>query len=81
MEILLKELKNNPMNNIIEKILAVIFIVFIGFALFSALKVGIERSETNECHRWRVWAQKFPLYYSAQWQLEQCQARGVPLPK
>lgn len=69
------------MNSILEKMLAVAFFIALAVAFFFALKTGIERSEKAECEKWLGWSAEYPLYYSTDWQLEQCEHYGIKLPR
>jgi hypothetical protein len=57
-----------------------IIYLFLGVAILVALflitEKGIERYEKYECLKWRSEAWR-PGYYLAQWQAEQCKARGI----
>lgn len=46
---------------------------------YLVLARGIEQGEKNECIAWREQAQEFSDWYATSWQIEQCEARGVPL--
>jgi hypothetical protein len=67
--------------NLSSKIMAVVFSVIVFAAFVMALDAGIDKSEKAECLKWRQEASEFPLWYSADWQREQCKAQGLPLPK
>ncbi len=62
-------------------ILSILALSIIGVAFFFILLIGINRAEQAECIKWQEWAKDYPLYQSANWQLEQCEHHGLPLLK
>ena len=73
--------QNNRAKSWLEAALAVVFIAFIGYAFISAIGASLSRGEQAECLKWQKQAQDYPLYYSAKWQIEQCKAHGIELPR
>lgn len=69
------------MKNITQKLFAILFFIAIAVAFFFALKMGVDRSEQAECIQWREQAAEYPLWYSTQWQREQCEHWKLPLPR
>jgi type II secretory pathway pseudopilin PulG len=63
-------------------ILLIVLLVILAPFLFSLIEKGIRANEERECLQWRQQARDYErVYQSAQWQIEQCKARGLPLPK
>lgn len=63
------------------KIFGIVAVIALLAVLFFSLKVGLEKTERNECLKWRQEAREYPLWYSTQWQREQCLHYNLPLPK
>jgi hypothetical protein len=56
------------------------FITILCFvALFFAFNVGLKRTETAECLKWKRWRADYPLFTPADWQRKQCEARQTPI--
>lgn len=70
-----------PSKSLGSILLSILALTGVGVAFFFILSIGVNRSERAECIKWNEWAKDYPLYYSTQWQLEQCQHHGLPLPK
>ena len=62
-------------------ILSILGSAILTVLFFWALWAGMNKTEKMECIKWKEWAKDYPLYQSADWQLEQCEHHGLPLPK
>ena len=69
------------MNNFIKALL--FFILLVGyFTIFMIVgEWGMERQEAYECRKWQAEAIEFADkgYFFANWQVEQCNARQIPV--
>jgi len=72
---------DKPKKGWLEKILAIIFVLFILAGVVYAAKIGMDGSEKSECLKWKEEAEQFPLWYSTDWQRAQCEHWGLPLPR
>jgi len=45
------------------------------------LSIGWSKNEVVECHKWLAESREFSLWYSTNWQREQCKAHGLELPE
>ena len=52
-------------------------LILLGFALL--LPYSIQKTEKNECLKWREEAGVYDNYYVTDWQIEQCEHYNLPL--
>lgn len=63
------------LDKIITSIMAIILIVMIIFGFNHAIK----KSEYNECLKWEKQSKEYVLFYSTQWQKDQCKTFNINL--
>ena len=55
--------------------------VLIGTIFFFVLRFSVEKTERAECIRWEEESRAYSLYFTTDWQREQCNHYGITLPK
>jgi len=55
--------------------------IIAALALFTLVAIGWSKNEVIECQKWLAESREFPLWYSMDWQQEQCKAHGLELPE
>jgi len=60
-----------------------LFIAIIGSSIFFTwiLSMVLSKNEIVECNKWLAESREYPLWYSTDWQREQCKAHGLELPE
>lgn len=59
------------------KSLQILLITFLILGLLWIFKIGIEKNEKVECAQWKEQSEEYPLYYTTDWQKEQCKQFGL----
>ena len=59
-------------------VLGVIMVVLI-VGLFIAVPAGLKKMERLECEKWQDEAVKYPAYFLASWQKEQCDTYDIQI--
>jgi hypothetical protein len=69
------------LKEIIKFIAYLLLGVVILAAVTALMEWGMERQESYECQKWVLEASQYQEkgYFIAEWQKEQCQARGIPI--
>ena len=66
----------------IQTALTVAFFVALFVSFVYVASFGINKAERVECEKLRQQAEDFPLiFFSTDWQRQQCEYHGLPLPK
>jgi hypothetical protein len=66
---------------ILLTILITIVIILIFVSVLIATSEGLKRHEKVECLEWQRQAEEYPLFWSADWQKEQCLNYSIILEK
>lgn len=69
------------MNKFLEYFLLICFIMLLLFTLGWILITGLYNNEVVECLKWQTQEANYPLFYSTQWQKEQCHEHNIELTK
>ena len=56
-----------------------LIVMAIAGGMFYVADKGIKKNEKNECLKWEEQKQKYPCWYSAEWQVEQCSFYSIDL--
>jgi len=57
------------------------FMFLVGSMIMEGVRSAVSKEERMECLQWSQQAQDYELYYSLQWQKDQCKAQGMELLK
>jgi len=58
-----------------------VMVCILAAGIVIAASRGVKNGEKAECESWAAQAKEYPLFFSADWQKEQCQTYGIALNK
>lgn len=64
-----------------NNLLLALLLFVVGLGALYALKIGLQRTETDECIKLTNQAKEYRLWYSTQAERDMCAYHGVPLPE
>jgi hypothetical protein len=73
-----KELNKLSLKNLVLKYIQTVLCVFLfGVGFLLLFKIGFRENARVECLQWKEQETEYPLFYSTDWQKEQCAEYGI----